>query len=225
MRKFIGMITLQGLLLCSNMVSAASEEAAERIAAGKKLLEQGRVEAAISEFQKASNIDPKYGAAQLNLGHAYERANRNDEAIDAYRKSIELEPRNFYARNNLGVLYSKKGMYDQAIIEFQDALNNDPRNAMALKNLEIAKKNKAAMQERETVIARAEKQVEAKPNDPTPAYQLARVYATYGKKEVAIEWLAKAIEKGYKDFAYVKTDPAFTNLREERDFQLLLLKE
>jgi tetratricopeptide (TPR) repeat protein len=225
MRKVIGLITLHGLLLCSNLVSAASEEAAERIAAGKKLLEQGRVEAAIGEFQKASTIDPKYGAAQLNLGHAYERANRNDEAIDAYRKSIELEPRNFYARNNLGVLYSNKGMYDQAIVEFQDALKSDPRNAMALKNLEIAKKNKAAMQERETVIARAEKEVEAKPNDPTSAYQLARVYATYGKKETAIEWLGKAIEKGYKDFAYVKTDPAFTNLREERDFQLLLLRE
>ena len=148
----------------------------------------------------------KYGAAQLNLGYAYERANLSDEAIDAYRKSIELEPRNFYARNNLGVLYSKKGMYDQAIAEFQDALKNEPGNATALKNLET------------------EKEVEAKPSDPTPAYQLARVYATYGKKEQAIEWLGKAIGQGYKDIAYLKTDPAFANIREERDFQLLLLQ-
>ena len=79
------------LLLCSTLVSAASEEAAEKISLGKKLLEQGKVEAAISEFQKATTIDPKYGAAQLNLGYAYERASLSDEAMDAYRKSIELE--------------------------------------------------------------------------------------------------------------------------------------
>lgn len=223
MRKFVGIVALHGLLLCSALVSAASQEAAERIAVGKKLLEQGKVEAAISEFQKAATIDPKYGAAQLNLGFAYERANLSDEAIDAYRKSIELEPRNFYARNNLGVLYSKKGMYDQAIAEFQDALKYEPGNAMALKNLETAKKNKAGLQEREAVIAQAQKNVESKPSDPAPAYQLARVYATYGRKEQAIEWLGKAIQKGYKDLAYVKSDPAFANLRDERDFQLLFL--
>ena len=223
MRKFIGIVALHGLLLCSTLVSAASQEAAEKISLGKKLLEQGKVEAAISEFQKAANIDPKHGAAQLNLGFAYERANLSDEAIDAYRKSIELEPRNFYARNNLGVLYSKKGMYDQAIAEFQDALKNEPGNAMALKNLETAKKNKAGLQEREAVIARAQENVESKRGDPASAYQLARVYATYGKKEEAIEWLGKAIQKGYKDLAYVKSDPAFVNLRDERDFQLLLL--
>jgi tetratricopeptide (TPR) repeat protein len=114
-------------------------------------------------------------------------------------------------------------MYDQAIAEFQDALKNEPGNAMALKNLETAKKNKAVLQEREAVIERAEKETEAKPDDPKSAYQLARVYATYGKKEEAIEWLGKAIQKGYKDLDYVKTDPAFANIRDERNFQLLLL--
>jgi len=223
MRWLIGLMALHGFLLCADLASAASQEAAERIAIGKKLLEQGQVEAAIDEFQKVAAADPKYGAAQLNLGQAYERAQRSDEAIDAYRKSVELEPRNFFARNNLGVLYSKKGMHDQAIAEFQDAMKIEPKNALALKNLETGKKNKAAMREREAVIARAEKDAAAKPGDPTPTYQLARVYATHGRKEEAIEWLGKAIQKGYKDLAYVRTDPAFANLREERDFQLLLL--
>ncbi len=225
MRKFVGVIALGGLLLGFNSFAAASEQAAATIAAGKKHLEQGDVEAAINEFQKAIAIDPKYGAAQLHLGHAYERANRSDEAIDAYRKSIELEPQNFFARNNLGVLYSKKNLYDQAIVEFQDALKIEPGNAMALKNLDIAKKNQAAIQEREAVITRAQREVKSNPGDPKPSYQLARVYATYGKKEAAMEWLGKAIQLGYKDLVYVKSDPAFAGLREEREFQLLLLKK
>ncbi len=225
MRNFIGVIALGGLLLGFNSSAAATEEAAATIAVGKKLLEQGDIDAAIGEFQKAIAMDPKYGAAQLNLGHAYERANRGDEAIDAYRKSIELEPKNFFARNNLGVLYSKKNLYDQAIAQFQDALKIEPGNAMALKNLDVAKKNKAAMQEREAVIARAQRDVKAKPGDPRPSYQLARVYATYGETKAAMDWLGKAIQQGYKDLDYVKSDPAFTGMREEREFQLLLLKK
>jgi Flp pilus assembly protein TadD len=95
MRKFVGIVALHGLLLCSTLVFAASEEAAEKISLGKRLLEQGKVEAAISEFQKATTIDPKYGAAQLNLGYAYERANLSDEAIDAYRKASNLSRATF----------------------------------------------------------------------------------------------------------------------------------
>ena len=225
MRNFIAAVVLGVFFLGFNSGAAASEEAAATIAVGKKLLEQGEIDAAIGEFQKAIAIDPKYGAAQLNLGDAYERSNRSDEAIDAYRKSIDLEPRNFFARNNLGVLYSQKNLFDQAIAEFQEGLKIEPGNAMALKNLDIAMKNKAAIQEREAVIARAQREVKAKPGDPRPTYQLARVYATYGDSKAAMDWLGKAIQQGYKDLAYVRTDPAFATMREEREFQLLLLKK
>ncbi|MGH7928993.1 MAG: tetratricopeptide repeat protein [Candidatus Binatia bacterium] len=225
MRKLIRIVAVLCLLVCFSVSFAASEEVVERIAAGRKLLDQGKLEAAISEFQKAATMDPKYGAAFLNLGAAYERANRSDRAVEAYRKSVELEPRNLYARNNLGVLYDKQGEYDDAIAEFQNALQNEPNNAMVLKNLETAKKNKAVVQERNTQIRRAEKAVEANPKDPRPAYQLARLHASYGKKETAIEWLGKAIQLGYTDLAYVKADPAFVTVWEERDFQLLFLKQ
>jgi tetratricopeptide (TPR) repeat protein len=170
-------------------------------------------------------VDPKNGAAFLNLGHAYERANRSDEAIDAYRKSIELEPDNFYARNNLGVLYDKQGKFDDAIAEFQNALKKDPNNTIAVKNLETSKKNKAAVAERNAQISRAEKETEGRPKDPNAAYELARIYASHGSKERAIEWLGKAIQLGYQDIAYVRADPAFVGLRQERQFELLLLKK
>jgi superkiller protein 3 len=224
-KKTSGFITLLSLFLCVSSVSAAPEAAMELITAGRKLLDQGKIDAAIIEFQKAAAVDPKNGATLLNLGHAYERAGRSDEAIDAYRKSIELEPRNFFARNNLGVLYDNQGKYDQAIAELQDALHNEPNNATALKNLETAKKNKAVVQQRNEQISRAEKEIEAKPQDPIPAYQLARLYAAHSKKEAAIEWLGKAIQLGYKDLSHVKADPAFVGIRDEREFQLLLLKK
>jgi len=224
MSNLIIVIALIGLLVHTNPVSASAQAVAEQIAIGRKLLELHKVEAAISEFQKAAAMDPKHGAALLNLAQAYERANRTEDAIDAYRKSIELEPRNFYSHNNLGVLYDKQGKYDDAIAEFQNALKNEPNSAIALKNLQTAKKNRAVVRERNAQLSRAEKEVEAKPKDPEPAYQLARLHASYGKKETAIDWLGKAIQLGYKDLAYVKADPAFAGIRKEREFELLLLK-
>jgi tetratricopeptide (TPR) repeat protein len=182
----------------------------------------GKVDAVITEFRRVTSLEPKYFPARLNLAYAYERADRTEDAIETYRGAIGAQPRNFFARNNLGALYDKKGQYDAAITEFESALSIEPGNAMALKNLETARKNKAVAQEREAQIQHAEKEAQAKPNDPQASYNLARLYAFYDKKELAYEWLSKALKQGYKDIGYLRSDPALTDIREERDFQLLL---
>lgn len=223
MNGFIARLALCAVLLTSAPASASSEEAVERNSAGVKLLQEGQADAAIAEFQKSVGLDPKYFPARLNLAYAYERAGRIEEAISEYQRSIELKPGNFFAHNNLGVLYDKKGLYDEAIAEFDRALQTEPGNAMALRNLETAKKNKAVIQERDAQIQRAEKEAQSKPNDPRASYNVARLYAAYGKKAQAQEWLSKALKQGYKDFDYLKADPAFNDIREDRDFQLLLI--
>jgi tetratricopeptide (TPR) repeat protein len=209
-------------LLFSVTALAASEGAVERNNIGVGLLQQGNVDAAIAEFQRAITLDSKYFSARLNLAYAYERADRIDEAIAAYREVVNLEPGNFFARNNLGVLYDKKGHYDLAIVELENALRIEPGNAMALKNLETAKKNQTAVSARDAQILQAERLAQTKPNDPQASYSLARLYAFYGKKERAYEWLAKALGQGYKDISYLRSDPALHGIRDERDFQLLL---
>jgi Flp pilus assembly protein TadD len=216
------LFALAVLLLFSVTAFAASEEAVERDNVGVGLLEQGNADAAIAQFQRAIGLDPKYFPARLNLAYAYERADRIEEAVAAYREAINFEPGNFFARNNLGVLYDKKGQYDSAIVELESALKIEPGNAMALKNLETAKKNQTVIKAREAQILQAEKAAQAKPNDPQASYNLARLYAFYGKKELAYEWLAKALKQGYKDISYLRSDPALHGIRDERDFQLLL---
>jgi tetratricopeptide (TPR) repeat protein len=221
-KRLCKLFAFSGLLLLSVPVLAVSEEAVERNNVGARLLEQGKADAAIAEFQRALSLDPKYFPARLNLAYAYERVDRTEEAMEAYREAINRQPRNVFAHNNLGVLYDKKGLYDAAIREFETVLAIEPGNSMALKNLETAKKNQAAMKAREAQIQQAEREARAKPSDPQASYNLARVYAFYGKKELAYEWLAKALQQGYKDIGYLRSDPALQSIREERDFQLLL---
>ena len=222
MQSLCRLFALSGLLFFSVTVLAASEEAVERNNIGARLLEQGKADAAIAEFQRALSLDPKYFPARLNLAYAYERADRIEDAMEAYREAINFQPRNFFAHNNLGVLYDKKGLQDAAIREFETALTIEQGNAMALNNLETAKKNQAAIKAREAKILQAEREAQTKPNDPQASYNLARVYAFYGKKELAYEWLTKALKQGYKDIGYLRSDQALNSIREERDFQLLL---
>ena len=222
MKPFVRIFALWWLILFSAPALIASEHAVERNDIGARLLEQGKVDAAIAEFKSALSLDPKYFPARLNLAYSYERADRIEDAMKAYREAINFQPRNFFAHNNLGVLYDKKGLHDDAIREFETALAIEPDNAMALKNLETARKNQAAIKAREAQILQAERDAQAKPNDPQASYNLARVYAFYGKKELAYEWLTKALKLGYKEIGYLRSDPALNSIREERDFQLLL---
>ena len=188
-----------------------------------ELFRNGKLEEAVGVFQKAVSEDGSYLPARINLAHAYERLNRPDEAIQEYRSAIALEPQNFFAHNNLGVLLDQKGRYDEAIVEFEGALRSQPGNAMALKNLATAKKNQAAIQERQLQIQLAEKNAQAKPKDPEASYHVARVHASYGNKPLALQWLDRSLRQGYKEAERVKSDPAFASLRDDRDFELLLL--
>ncbi len=211
-----------GLLLTASGGQAAPEEAVKRNNFGAELLKQGRVEEAITEFRRAVELDPNYTAARLNLAYAYERGERIEEAISQYKKVLEQEPNNLLGLNNLGVLYDRKGRCDEAIAALERALRLDPSNATVQANLEKARKNKATIQEREARIAEARKQVEARPKDPSAAYALARVYASFDRKEPALEWLAQALALGFDDLEFVRNDPVLATLQTDSRFQQLL---
>ncbi len=203
-------------------VHAASDEAVQRNNLGASLLQQGKMEEAIAEFRKAVTLDPKYTGAQLNLAYAYDRQGRIAEALAQYQTVIALEPENLFAQNNLGVLYDKQGRYDEAIAAFEQVLQIDPSNATALRNLENAKRNNGIVQEREERFAQAQKEVEARPEDPRAAYNLGRLHASFDEKDQALEWIAKALELGFDDFKFLKDDPALTSLRDDPRFTGLL---
>jgi Tfp pilus assembly protein PilF len=213
-----------GLVLASIMPAGAqSEETLGRNNAGMGLFRQGKLAEAASEFQKAVQSDPRYAPARFNLAHAYESLGRVDDAIQEYRGVIALEPKHYFARNNLGVLLDKKGLYDEAVAEFEGALRIEPGNRMALNNLETARKNKAIVNERRAHLEKAEIAAQAKPNDPQSSYHVARLHASFGNKTLALQWLERALKQGYKEIASIRTDPVFSPLRGDREFELVLL--
>lgn len=216
--------SMLGLLLITSQAAAQSEEPApnSRLRA-LELFRQGSLREAIPELQKSLQKNSSDVEVRLHLAFAYDRLGSTDNAIAEYRRVIELEPNSYFAHNNLGVLYDKKGSYDEAITAFESAARIDPKNPGASKNLETARKNKAAIQERQAQIQKAENAASINPTDPLASYNVARLHAHYGNRELALQWLDRARRQGYKELASVKNDPAFKSLRNDRDFELMLV--
>lgn len=61
----------------------------------------GGVELAIEDFQKAISLDAKSSEAQLWLGIALRKLNRNEEARRAFEKAVELNPPRVWAKEQL----------------------------------------------------------------------------------------------------------------------------
>jgi superkiller protein 3 len=200
---------------------ARSDAAVRRNNFGAELLRQGKLAEAIAEFRQAVTADPGYAAAWRNLGFALDKQGQLDEAVAAYQKAVALEPEP-NAHNNLGVLYDKQGRSAEAIREFEMALKLDPGNAAVRKNLETARQNQGILQERQTRIAEAQKEFEARPRDPRAAYNLARVYASLDEKDHALTWLKKALDLGFDDPAFVRSDPVMAGLRNDPLFTRIL---
>ncbi len=61
----------------------------------------GGIELAIKDFQKAAELDPHSAEAQLWMGLALRKENKNAEARKAFQKAIELNPARVWARQQL----------------------------------------------------------------------------------------------------------------------------
>jgi tetratricopeptide (TPR) repeat protein len=61
----------------------------------------GGLELAIKDFEKAATLDPKSADANLWLGVALRKANRNAEARQAFQKAVALNPARVWARQQL----------------------------------------------------------------------------------------------------------------------------
>jgi TPR repeat protein len=64
-----------------------------------------------------------------------------------------------------------------------------------------------------------QKAVEAEPGDPNNFYNLAGMYALAGSPEKAVEYLNRAIDKGYSNFTKLMSDTIFESVRGRPDFQ------
>ena len=111
---------------------------------GRKLLNDGSLNAAIAELATAASLDPKLSEAPTLLGIAYDRKGLAARAQEAFETALHAPDDEAMHLNNLGYLEYKNGEYDKAIKYLKRAAKlapNDQRiwNNLGLSQAEVGK--------------------------------------------------------------------------------------
>ncbi|MBN1210411.1 MAG: social motility TPR repeat lipoprotein Tgl [Myxococcaceae bacterium] len=92
---------------------------------GVQAQQAGNIQEALSEFQRAVELDPENPDARNALGILLHLSFRRPaEAVEHYQKALEVRPDFSEARTNLANVHLDQGQYDQAIKLYEQVLND-----------------------------------------------------------------------------------------------------
>jgi len=196
---------------------------------------------AIDAFHQGSPRDP---VLWNKMGIAHQQLTQLDSALKSYQQAVRLKRDYVEAINNIGTIYYARKNYRRAITYYQRAIKvapHDARSASFYANLGAAyysrKQNKEAYAANETAMSLdpevfehrgtygvilEERNVEERAKWH---YYVAKLYAKNGRNELALQYLRKALEEGFKEKKQLEKDPEFAALRDLKEFQDLLALE
>jgi len=184
-----------GLLLAFtvafNLFASYKSNADDRQNFGYALLETGRLDEAITQFQKTLQMRPDGETAHNNLGVAFHRAGRLDEATAEYDRVLQLDPDSDIAHDDLGDLLMKEGRTDEAIVHYQKAVQLKPHIALTRRNLGDALLKKGRLDE---ALAQYQEAVQLKPDYTDAHSELGIIFAREGRMDEALAHFQKAVE-------------------------------
>lgn len=93
---------------------------------GNLAFDDGKLERAVSFYEKAAQLNPDCTEAFYNCANAYFKQGKYAPAIRYFQQCIRLEPEFPESHFNLGVLYLKLGHAEQGAVCFQEYLVLDP---------------------------------------------------------------------------------------------------
>jgi TolB-like protein/DNA-binding winged helix-turn-helix (wHTH) protein/Tfp pilus assembly protein PilF len=172
----------------------------------------GQIKEAISEMERARELDPLSLDINAQLGVVYRDGRYYDQAIEQCRKTVELDQHFSPGHWCLGMAYTAKKMYKEATDEFLKARASGgcPCELAALGYAYAAAGDKISAS---SILRELERRSEQ--GSPL-SYLIAEVYAGLGENDRAFTWLDRAYKE--RDFnlpAWLKLDPMMDSLRSD----------
>jgi tetratricopeptide (TPR) repeat protein len=200
---------------------------------GAAYLGQGDWNRAEEALVRAVEIDPKFLFSLSRLGHLHRVVGRYPEAIASFERILETpdpEPATAELKELLattpydaGVACElngegdrARGYFEEYWEEIQARLEREPDRAVHSIEAAIVL-SRLGEWERAAAMAR---DVPATNDDLN--FESARLLAVQGRSDEAVDRLTRAVEKGYRNFIWIKIHPDFQPLYDDPRFQALL---
>jgi Tfp pilus assembly protein PilF len=170
----------------------------------------GKMNEATGYFIKALKIRPEYPEALTNLNVSLGANTSPDQAIEKLKSLIKIHPDNPALAYTLGVLYRHNGELDKAIEEYQRALLENKQFPQAQFDLAFVYSIKG---EYEKALVEFKKTIKIRSDLIWAYYYIAAILAAQNRIEESIRWLDRAIEKGFNNWDFLKSDKMLENIR------------
>ena len=186
---------------------------------GIALMQTGNIQAAIRQFQTAVELKPDFITAENNLKRAQTILQEVETQIARLQQLRNDNPHNAQLIYEIGNLYFRKGDHHRAMQHYQKALQLNPRFVPALNNLALVM---AANQKYYKALTVFMDILNYAPEDAETHYNIACMYARLKREDEAIEWLQKALDKGYTNWESIKEDSDLDNIRDSQAYRDLI---
>ena len=189
-------------------------KAKERFNLAERSLKKGKIDDALTAFQRTLDMDAAFAPAYARLSVIALQQNDLETAAQYLQRALEIRPNFAAGHYQLGSIYHKQGEIEKAIESFEDALTLQPNftpacNALAWLYAEEGKNIDEA-------IALATRAIKLK---PTASHWDTLAYAFYKARRYteAAEAIAKALDLQPNDPDYVARQKSIQKAITERD--------
>jgi len=152
--------------------------------------DQGELDQAVAEFEKAVELDPNDAEAHRNLGTAYGEQGKWEESLAAYEKAVAINPDYGEAYGDMVAAYFNLGKLTEATAAGEKGIELAPDYAMGYNNLGSVY---GAQGQIDTAIALFEKGIQADPDCANCYYNLGFAYEQVEQLDQAIAAYQKAV--------------------------------
>ena len=172
----------------------------------------GHFDAGLAAARRAVVLDPLARQSHGALGQALSAARRYEEAVAAFAEVISLAP-------DFKSAYAQRGLAYYALGDLKSArasCETKPDYWGNQQCLAVIYDKLGRHADAEAVLAK----LKAENGDDT-AYQYATIYAQWGNRAKALEWLETALRLRDPGLVELKTEPLLDPLRKEPRFQAI----
>jgi len=164
---------MRALLSLLFALQTLSPEVVQHMQAGIAADQQHRLEVAIAEFQKVTELDPKFADGFVSLGQAYLERHDYDLAIAPLKHALELSPDLAPAHQLLGYALLVQGYAAQAIPHLERVKE---KSALGIAQVETGQLAEA--------VVNLQAALAEHPNDPDILYYLGRASGLLSKQSM-----------------------------------------
>ena len=183
------------------------------------LLAMGRLDEAVSELERARDLDPYSIPINAFLGITLYCARRYDEAIRQFHRAVEMHPELDEPHDELANIYEQQNLLPEAFAERQQALRLAGDASLAT-SLEAVYQHSGY---KDYLLALAQSlERNSKPGHAPNLLLLSHLYAIAGDSGRALHYLEQDYEQMDPWLLNAQVDPAMDSLRSSPRFRELV---